>query len=143
MVDWGVRINPLQTTFTGELAETIAKLKKESGGDQKKYFRAAVTLVQDEVRYMGIETGPYSHKANTPSKVFKQRYGDCKDKSLLLASILNANGIEAHLALLNTELENKLSDFIPSANLFDHAVVVATIKWETSMGRCHDIKSGW
>ncbi len=127
VVDWGVRINPLQTTFTGELAETITKLKKESAGDQKKYFRAAVTLVQDEVRYMGIETGPYSHKANTPAKVFKQRYGDCKDKSLLLASILNADGIEAHLALLNTELKDKLSDFIPSANLFDHAVVVAAV----------------
>jgi len=127
VVNWGLKINPLQTTFTGELADTIAKLKKQYRNDQQKYFRAAVTLVQDEVRYMGIETGPYSHKANTPDKVFKQRYGDCKDKSLLLASILNADGIEAHLALINTGLQDKLADFIPSATLFDHAVVVATI----------------
>jgi hypothetical protein len=127
VIDWGIKINPLQTSFSGELADTIAMLKKRYGVDQKKYFRAAVTLVQDEIRYMGIETGPYSHKANTPEKVFKQRYGDCKDKSLLLASILNAGGIEAHLALLNTDLEDKITDFIPSATLFDHAVVVANI----------------
>ena len=55
---------------------------------RQKYFRVAVNFVQNEIRYMGIETGKYSHKANSPEKVFKQRYGDCKDKSLLLASIL-------------------------------------------------------
>jgi transglutaminase-like putative cysteine protease len=36
---------------------------------------------------MGIEMGQYSHKANNPERVFKQRYGDCKDKSLLLVSM--------------------------------------------------------
>jgi hypothetical protein len=127
VVDWGLKINPLQTKFTGELADTITKLKKVAGKDQAAYFRAAVTLVQDGIRYMGIETGPYSHKANKPENVFKQRYGDCKDKSLLLASILNANGIEAHIALINTDLEDKVENFHPSPILFNHAVLVATI----------------
>jgi transglutaminase-like putative cysteine protease len=127
VVNWGLRINPLQTIFTNELAETIAKLKKTFGHDKEKYFRSAVTLVQDEVRYMGVETGQYSHKANSPDKVFKQRYGDCKDKSLLLASILNADGIEAHLVLLNTDLQDKIENFIPSPVLFNHAVVMAIV----------------
>jgi len=127
IINWGLKINPLQTVFTGELADTIAKLKNLYGRDKEKYFRAAVRLVQDGVRYMGIETGQYSNKANSPDKVFKQRYGDCKDKSLLLASILNADRIEAHLALVNTDLEDKIENYIPSALIFDHAVVVATI----------------
>ncbi|MDP9077000.1 MAG: DUF3857 domain-containing protein [Bacteroidota bacterium] len=127
VVDWGLKINPIRTTFTGELADSINYLKKQYRNDKEKYFRAAVMLVQDEVRYMGIETGPYSHQANTPDKVFKQRYGDCKDKSLLLASILNAGGIEAHMALLNTDLLDKVGDLIPTATAFDHAVVVATV----------------
>ncbi|HWZ02178.1 MAG TPA: DUF3857 domain-containing protein, partial [Mucilaginibacter sp.] len=59
VIDWGLKINPLQTTFKGELADTIARLKKLSGKNQAKYFRAAVTFVQDGIRYMGIETGPY------------------------------------------------------------------------------------
>ncbi len=83
--------------------------------------------MQDEVRYMGIETGKYSHKANTPDKVFKQRYGDCKDKSLLLVSILNSGGIEAHMVLLSTDLQDKIENYIPTTSLFDHAVVVATV----------------
>ena len=127
VVDWALKINQVQTTFSSELAEAITKLKNRYGTNKEDYFRAAVKLVQDEIRYMGIETGPYSHKANPPDVVYKQRYGDCKDKSLLLASILNADGIEAHMALLNTDLNDKIEDYIPSANLFDHAVVVATI----------------
>ncbi|ASU32367.1 DUF3857 domain-containing protein [Mucilaginibacter xinganensis] len=127
VVNWGLRINPLQTKFTGELADSVSALKKRYGKDKGKFFRAAVMLVQDEVRYMGIETGPYSHKANSPEKVFKQRYGDCKDKSLLLASILNAGGIEAHMALLNTSLLDKIDTFIPAPSIFDHAVVVAIV----------------
>ncbi len=127
VVNWGLGINPLQTTFKGELADTIARLKQQAGNDKGKYFRLAVTLVQDEVRYMGIETGEYSHKANLPENVFKQRYGDCKDKSLLLASILNAGGIEAHLVLVNTDLQDKIEDYWPSPVLFDHAVVVAMV----------------
>ena len=127
VINWGLKLNPVQTTFNGELADSIAKLKKQSGGNKERYFRAAVTLVQDEIRYMGIETGPYSHKANSPEKVFKQRFGDCKDKSLLLASILTAGGIEAHLALINTALQDKIENYLPANTLFDHAVVVATV----------------
>jgi hypothetical protein len=127
VVTWALSINPITSTFNGELAAAITKLKLQAGADKEKYFRSAVKLVQDEVRYMGIETGEYSHRANDPGKVFKQRYGDCKDKSLLLASILQAGGIEAHMALISTGLKDKLDNFIPSAGLFNHAVVVATL----------------
>jgi hypothetical protein len=127
VVAWAMKINPLTNSFKGELAQTIAKLKKEAGADKEKYFRSAVKLVQDEVRYMGIETGEYSHRANDSDKVYKQRYGDCKDKALLLASILQADDIEAHMVLISTGLKDKLDDFLPSSALFNHAVAVATI----------------
>ena len=127
VINWGMKINPIETQFSGELADSINYLKNKFGSDKEKFFRAAVSMVQDQVRYMGIETGRYSHKANSPLKVFSQRYGDCKDKSLLLASILNAGGIEAHMVLVNTQLLDKLSTLIPSPVLFDHAVVVAII----------------
>ena len=128
VVNWALKINPLTTNITGSLALKIKELKAKSAGDKETYFRNAVTLVQDEVRYMGIEMGEYSHRANTPERVFNQRYGDCKDKALLLASILNAGGIEAHMVLVNTDAREKTDQFLPSPNVFDHAVAVATVK---------------
>lgn len=127
VTDWAMGINPVPTQLTGELAKRVAELKAESKGDQEKYFRLATTMVQDEVRYMGIEKGEFSHRANTPENVYNQRYGDCKDKARLLASILNADGIEAHLVLVNADITGKIDQFIPSPNVFDHCVVVANL----------------
>jgi transglutaminase-like putative cysteine protease len=92
---------------------------------------AARRFVQDEVRYLGIELGPYSHTPTQPSTVFGRRFGDCKDKSLLLATILNALGIEAHPALVNTEARHTLDDWQPSPYAFDHVIVRASLEGKT------------
>lgn len=127
VTDWALNVNPVMPVTNGKLAAKIVELKAATKGDKEKYFRAAVKMVQDEVRYMGIEMGEYSHRANHPEKVFNQRYGDCKDKSLLLASVLKAGGIEAEMVLVNSGISRGMENYIPSPNAFDHAVVVATM----------------
>lgn len=127
VTDWALSINQPATNIKGELAQLIDSLKRKSGNDKAAFFRNAARVVQDEVRYMGIEIGEYSHRANRPEKVYAQRYGDCKDKSLLLVSILRANGIDASMVLVNSGLEDKIDQFIPTAKAFDHAVVTANV----------------
>ena len=127
VVNWAMKINPIATNIKGNLAARITTLKLAAAGNKEKYFRSAVKMVQDEIRYMGIEMGEYSHKANNPEKVYDQRYGDCKDKSLLLASVLMADSIEAHIVLINTSAREKTGQFMPSPFVFDHATVVALV----------------
>jgi transglutaminase-like putative cysteine protease len=127
VVNWALNVNPVPATVHGELAKRVVLLKTQAGDDKEKYFRGAVKLVQDEVRYMGIELGQYSHKANNPEKVYSQRYGDCKDKALLLATILNADGIPANMVLLNSTAKSKIDQYLPSPFVFDHAITVATV----------------
>lgn len=127
VAEWALSINQPADNIKGSLAQLISRLKTECGTDKVSYFRKAVRVVQDEVRYMGIEIGEYSNRANRPEKVYNQRYGDCKDKSLLLVSILRANGIDASMVLVNSDMNDKIDLLIPAANVFDHAVVVATI----------------
>nr|WP_067062881.1 DUF3857 domain-containing protein [Mucilaginibacter sp. L294] len=127
VTDWALSVNPVVPVTNGKLAVKVAELKVATKGDKEKYFRGAVKMVQDEVRYMGIEMGEYSHRANNPEKVFNQRYGDCKDKSLLLASVLKAGGIDAEMVLINSGVNRGMENYIPSPNAFDHAVVVATV----------------
>lgn len=105
-----------------------ADLKAEVGAhipftDSGKFVDDAIRFVQDEVRYLGFESGLNSHKPHAPLKVLQQRFGDCKDKSLLLASMLQVHGIEAHPMLVNTTTGSLLSDELPSALAFDHCVV--------------------
>jgi transglutaminase-like putative cysteine protease len=127
VVNWALSINPPALNIKGKLGEQIAKLKKDAGNNKEKYFRDAVRTVQQEVRYMGIEIGEYSHRANNPEKVFKQRYGDCKDKALLLVSMLKADGIDASMVLVNADMNGHVEQYIPTAYAFNHAVVTANV----------------
>ncbi|HTI57460.1 DUF3857 domain-containing protein [Mucilaginibacter sp.] len=127
VTSWAYSINQPATNIRGELADVTGALRKKYGADKAGYFREAVRMVQNDVRYMGIEIGEYSHRANRPEKVYAQRYGDCKDKSLLLVSMLKAGGIEAYMTLVNADLNDKIDQFIPTSGAFNHAVVVAII----------------
>lgn len=83
---------------------------------------AAIRFVQDDIRYLGIEMGRGSHEPRQPAAVLAQRYGDCKDKALLLAALLRELGSEAYPALVNTKLRQRLDEFLPSPFLFDHVI---------------------
>ncbi|WP_254083201.1 DUF2569 family protein [Dawidia cretensis] len=86
------------------------------------YVEEVVRFVQDEVRYLGFETGMNSHMPHAPLTVYNQRFGDCKDKALLLTTLLNARGIEAYPMLVNTSDGAYVSDEGPSMYAFDHCV---------------------
>jgi transglutaminase-like putative cysteine protease len=90
--------------------------------DRNAQLIAAVRLVQDDIRYLGIEMGRGSHEPRQPAVVMAQRYGDCKDKALLLAALLRELGVEAYPALVNTKLRQRLDEYLPSPFLFDHVI---------------------
>lgn len=127
IVDWGLNLKNYDLKNSKIINDKIAELKAKSKNDQKKYLTLATRFVQDEIRYMGIEIGEYSHRPNTPEKILQQRYGDCKDKSALLCYLLNANGIKAYSVFLNTYLEKETASLLPSPTIFNHEVVMTEI----------------
>lgn len=83
-----------------------------------------INFVQDDIRYMGIESGIGSIKPFSPEKVVDQRFGDCKDKSLLLVWLLKEIGIEeAYPVLVNTSMLDNLDQLPPSNQVFNHCIV--------------------
>lgn len=83
----------------------------------------ALKWVQSSIRYYAVLLGEGSHRPRSPAEVVRQRYGDCKDKSLLLVTLLRAMGISADPALASLSRRRTMSDMLPSPDLFDHAVV--------------------
>lgn len=130
VAEWGLKIN--QTPPPGPtLAAKIAALKKAANGNKASYLLQALRFIQDDIRYMGIEMGEYSHRPNHPDKVLAQRFGDCKDKALLLCSMLRANDITANMAYVNTDMKGMVSDMLPSPNAFNHAIVKVVLDNKT------------
>ncbi|WP_138484275.1 DUF3857 domain-containing protein [Dyadobacter bucti] len=121
VVDWGLNFYQVPA-ITGALKDKVDEWKKSSISTIQ-FIETAVRFVQDDIRYMGIETGENSHRPHDPASVFKQRYGDCKDKAFLLCAILKANDIECDPLLVDTYKRASLSDYLPSPNNFNHVVV--------------------
>lgn len=83
---------------------------------------AAIRFVQDDIRYLGLEMGRNSHEPHQPWETLDARWGDCKDKTLLLVALLRELGLEAYPALVNTRLQHRIEEKLPSPFLFDHVI---------------------
>jgi transglutaminase-like putative cysteine protease len=130
VVNWALPFYQNAQLNNAELRQKIEEWKKASESPAQRAV-TALRFVQDEIRYLGIELGRYSHQPTPPQKVFTRRFGDCKDKSLLLSSILNSMGIEAAPALVNSTEKSSLDTWQPTPFAFDHVIVKATINGRT------------
>jgi hypothetical protein len=92
-------------------------------GDPLEVLAKAVAFVQDEIRYTGLSVGEWTHAAYPPEETLQRRYGDCKDKSVLLLALLAEAGIAARPVLVSTSWRQALAARLPSPYAFDHVVV--------------------
>jgi transglutaminase-like putative cysteine protease len=108
------------------LPAEIAKLQAVKGTAEDRLL-AATRFVQDDIRYLGIELGLGGHRPFAPATVLERRFGDCKDKAVLLVTFLRALGFDAKTALVNTVRRRALDEVLPSPLAFDHAIVQVTV----------------
>ena len=92
---------------------------KERSRDQR--IRLVWEDVRKAVKYRAIEFGARGLTPARPSTTLRQGYGDCKDHAVLLVQLFRTLGIEAQLALVNTQ--GALRPGIPSLDQFNHMVV--------------------
>jgi len=125
---WATELYRQRADLDGELRRKISEW--QGGNDRVKAASEALRFVQDEVRYFGVELGQNSHRPTAPSEVFKKRYGDCKDKTLLLQAIFAEIGIEAYPALVSTDYRDGIAEMLPSPGVFNHVILMAKLGGE-------------
>lgn len=84
---------------------------------------AALTFVQDEIRYLSVNLEFGGQIPAAPGVVLGRRFGDCKDKAFLLAQLLRRLGVPARPVLVNTALQKAVDDLLPMVNAFNHVIV--------------------
>lgn len=126
VVDWALPLYALPAEPNAELQEAIDEIKT-AHTDAASRALAALNYVQSEIRYMAVSLGAGSHAPNAPDVVLKRRFGDCKDKTLLLLTMLKQLGIDANPALVNTSMRRGLREQLASPGVFDHVLVQARV----------------
>jgi transglutaminase-like putative cysteine protease len=124
VVNWSLPLYSQAIKSDEHISKLADNIRKENPSKDEQ-IAAALQFTQDKVRYLGIEIGQNSHVPTPPAETLKNRYGDCKDKTVLLLTLLKELGITAYPALVNTEV--KLDKLLPSINAFDHVLVYAEI----------------
>jgi hypothetical protein len=118
---WATERFTIDARSSEAVKQLAAKLSAEHPTRDAR-ITAAIRFVQDEVRYLGIEMGRNSHEPHQPWETLESRWGDCKDKTLLLVALLRELGLEAYPALVNTRIAHRLAEKLPSPFLFDHVI---------------------
>lgn len=84
--------------------EITAKANELAAGKTDFYDKAEAIgdFVQNQVRYFAIEMGIGGYQPHFAGDIFRNRYGDCKDKATLLSAMLSSVGIHSALMMVDT-----------------------------------------
>lgn len=92
-------------------------------------IRAIYNFCVSQIRYVAVEYGDAGYEPHKASEVFENKYGDCKDKAILLSTMLKAVGIEAFPVLIGTFDFFDLQPDIASI-MFNHAIAAVILNGE-------------
>ena len=123
--DWWWNLVKDKIQLDQNLKEKVRELTKDKFTLQEK-AEAIYNFVQKDIRYVAIEYGLGGYEPRSAKETFRNRYGDCKDKTILLISMLGEAGIEAYPVLLGGAETLRVDDTFPSLN-FNHVIVALKI----------------
>lgn len=125
---WAATLYPA-ADLPEELERRIAEWRQLASPEARA--AAALQAVQDEVRYFSMLLGDSSHRPTPPAETWARRYGDCKDKAWLLATLLTRLDLKAQPALVSIQSQRGVLRGLPAASQFDHVIVQAEVDGRT------------
>ena len=126
VVAWGAGLYAVPDA-TGPAFEAVYAGLAAEASDNADFVARALRYTQEGIRYLGLEFGEGSHRPNAPELVIGRKFGDCKDKSLLLAQLLRRHGIKAVPALVATGFRDGVAATLPGPGLFDHVITLVEL----------------
>ncbi len=105
------------------IREKVEELTKGLKSDFEK-IRAVYNFVVSDIRYSSEwEFGVHGYKPYSADAIFKRKFGDCKDKAILINTMLKTIGIKAYPVLIRGEDGRSKEDLtLPMVNHFNHCI---------------------
>jgi hypothetical protein len=91
--------------------------------DRAERIAALHRWVSDSIRYFGVELDRHAYEPYAPGVVLRRGYGDCKDKSALLAALLDRAGVRAVPVLVASGNAPAVDLSLPLLDAFDHLLL--------------------
>lgn len=118
---WYANLTSSQRESTPEIQAEVNSLTANAKTTMDK-IRAITSYVQRHIRYVAIEIGIGGWRPHTADEVFKNQFGDCKDKATLLMTMLHDAGIQSHYVVVQVS-RGIVQPKFACAGYFDHVIV--------------------
>lgn len=117
-------------TPPADLAREALAIAESARSPEERVVRA-LRLVQTALRYHSVSVGEGGYRPRALEQIWETRYGDCKDGSVLLVSVLRLLGLDAVCALVNTVTGDDLPNTPPYVTAFDHCIARVRVNGRT------------
>ncbi|MFA6217438.1 MAG: DUF3857 domain-containing protein [Candidatus Omnitrophota bacterium] len=124
--DWWWQLARDKIQADAAIKNKVKELLSHAVSAEEK-IRALCSFAATKIRYVAVEYGQAGYEPHKAADIFQNKYGDCKDKAVLLVTMLREVGIEAYPVLIATKDSYNASEDFPSI-LFNHAI--AAVVWE-------------
>jgi len=124
--DWWLNLYKDKIVLDDYIKNFLNNLIKSCKDDLEKIKKIYEFCAKD-IRYVAVEYGDSGYEPHKATDIFWNRYGDCKDKSILLVSLLKEAGFSAFPVLIPTKEVYDIDKEYPSIN-FNHAICAIMYK---------------
>ncbi len=102
--------------------KSILEELKEGAQDDDELAQRIFYWVQTNVKYIAYEDGIEGFQPRNPNDVIKNRFGDCKDMAVLVATMMNACEIDCYYAWVGTRSKCYIYDECPTPMVDNHMI---------------------
>ena len=117
-------------TPDANIEEKVQQLTENLTTEEGK-IRAIYHFVAATIRYVGIELGQSAYQPSSATEVFQVQYGDCKDKTTLLISMLDLVRIKAYPVLISVSPYEQVDTALPALSQFNHMIAAIPTESDT------------
>lgn len=125
---WYWNISKDKIMPTPQITEETMRITATSEHINDK-IRDLLRYFQDDIRYVSMSFGLNAFEPHPASEVLENKYGDCKDQSVLLIAMLKVLGIDAYPVMVRYGQNTySLDRAAPSPAEFTHVIVYADVE---------------
>ena len=119
---WWWNLIRKQTIATPAIKKKVQELTAGES-DLEAKIRAIYNWIVTDIRYKAWEFGVHGYKPYSVGSIFARRHGDCKDKAILMNSMLAEIGIKSYPVLIRGENQRDKDDLtLAMVEHFNHCI---------------------
>ena len=125
--EWYKELSDSSRDSSEEIEALVDEITEGQSADLDK-ARAIYDWVSNNIRYVGLELGKHGYQPHKATKIFDNKFGDCKDKATLLLSMLDTAGLDGgEMVLIPTNNMAQVDISMPTLDQFNHVIATITI----------------